>query len=62
MQDILFHTFERFDGQGFPDCLLGEEIPLGARIIAVVDAFIHLKDMSEHEPTENPYRKALEIW
>jgi diguanylate cyclase (GGDEF)-like protein len=30
---------ERFDGSGYPDGLAGEQIPLGARIIAVCDAF-----------------------
>ena len=32
-------THERWDGDGYPDGLAGEEIPLGARIIAVCDAF-----------------------
>jgi len=32
-------SHERFDGTGYPDGLAGEEIPLGARIIAVCDAF-----------------------
>ena len=32
-------SHERFDGKGYPDGLAGEEIPLGARIIAVCDAF-----------------------
>jgi diguanylate cyclase (GGDEF)-like protein len=32
-------THERFDGGGYPDGLTGEQIPLGARIIAVCDAF-----------------------
>jgi diguanylate cyclase (GGDEF)-like protein len=32
-------THERFDGSGYPDGLTGEHIPLGARIIAVCDAF-----------------------
>jgi two-component system cell cycle response regulator len=32
-------SHERFDGQGYPDGLAGEEIPLGARIIFVCDAF-----------------------
>jgi HD-GYP domain-containing protein (c-di-GMP phosphodiesterase class II) len=30
---------ERWDGRGYPDGLAGEMIPLGARIIAIVDAF-----------------------
>ena len=36
---IVRHHHERFDGRGYPERLRGEEIPLGARIIAVADAF-----------------------
>ena len=32
-------SHERRDGTGYPDNLRGEEIPLGARIVAVCDAF-----------------------
>jgi two-component system cell cycle response regulator len=32
-------THERIDGQGYPDELTGDQIPLGARIVAVCDAF-----------------------
>ena len=32
-------SHERWDGGGYPDGLAGEEIPLGARIVAVGDAF-----------------------
>jgi HD-GYP domain-containing protein (c-di-GMP phosphodiesterase class II) len=35
----LYHHHERLDGEGYPDGLRGNDIPLGARIIAIVDAF-----------------------
>lgn len=37
--DIVRHHHERFDGGGYPDRLGGEKISLGARIVAVADAF-----------------------
>lgn len=36
---IVRHHHERWDGKGYPDGLMAEEIPLGARIIAVADAY-----------------------
>jgi HD-GYP domain-containing protein (c-di-GMP phosphodiesterase class II) len=36
---IVRHHHERWDGRGYPDGLVGEDIPLGARIVAVADAF-----------------------
>src|SRR5438105_584265 len=42
---------ERWDGGGYPDGLRGEQIPFGARIVAVVDAFDAITE-------ERPYRKA----
>lgn len=36
---VIRHHHERWDGSGYPDGLAGERIPLGSRIIAVVDAF-----------------------
>jgi len=45
---------ERWDGQGYPDQLKGEAIPVGARIIAVADAF-------DAMTTTRPYRKALPV-
>ncbi len=45
---------EKFDGSGYPDGFQGEEIPLGARIIAVADSF-------DTMTTDRPYRKSLGI-
>jgi response regulator RpfG family c-di-GMP phosphodiesterase len=36
---MIIHHHERWDGNGYPDGLSGTEIPLGARIIAVAEAF-----------------------
>jgi putative nucleotidyltransferase with HDIG domain len=36
---IVLHHHERVGGGGYPECLLGEEIPLGARIVAVASTF-----------------------
>lgn len=48
------HHHERYDGRGYPDGLRGEEIPLGARIIAVADSF-------DAMTTARPYRSALTL-
>ena len=39
MLRVVRHSHERFDGSGYPDGLKGSEIPLGSRIIAVVDMY-----------------------
>jgi response regulator RpfG family c-di-GMP phosphodiesterase len=38
----LRHRYERFDGKGFPERLSGKDIPLGARVLAVVESYIDL--------------------
>lgn len=45
---MIRHHHEKFDGSGFPDGLVGQNIPLGARLIAVADFFEHkLHDFPE---------------
>jgi two-component system, cell cycle response regulator len=41
-------THERLDGSGYPDGLVGDQIPLGARIIAVSDAFTAMTSPRPH--------------
>ena len=45
-------SHERWDGGGYPDGLRGDEIPLGARVVAVCDAF-------DAMTTERPYRDSV---
>jgi len=52
--DGIQHHHERFDGHGYPDRLVGEEIPLLARIIAVADAFDSLTLPRPHRPALSP--------
>jgi putative nucleotidyltransferase with HDIG domain len=48
------HHHEREDGNGYPDGLLGDEIPIGAKIIVVCDAVDAML-------SDRPYRRALQL-
>ena len=52
VEPIIRHHHERWDGKGYPCGLHGETIPIGARIVAVVDAYDAMM-------TDRPYRRAL---
>jgi putative two-component system response regulator len=52
VRPIVRHHHERLDGCGYPDGLAGDEIPLLARIVSVVDVFDALT-------TDRPYRGAM---
>ncbi|HLO14401.1 MAG TPA: HD domain-containing phosphohydrolase, partial [Anaerolineales bacterium] len=49
---IIEYSHERYNGSGYPYGLLGEEIPLGARIIGVVDSYSAMRD-------ERSYKKPV---
>jgi putative two-component system response regulator len=51
LSHIQYHH-ERFDGTGYPEGLAGDQIPLGARIIAISDAY-------DSMTSDHPYRKPL---
>jgi len=45
------HHHERFDGQGYPDGLSGESIPLEAKVIFIAEAFDSLTSETSYHPT-----------
>jgi putative nucleotidyltransferase with HDIG domain len=49
---LILHHHEHFDGSGYPDGIKGEQIPMGARILHVADAF-------EAMTSNRPYRTSL---
>jgi diguanylate cyclase (GGDEF)-like protein len=51
---LIRSSHERMDGAGYPDRLAGEQIPIGARIIAVCDAFAAMT-------SNRPYREATTV-
>lgn len=60
VHDIVYHHHEFYDGRGYPDGIAGEAIPLGSRIVAVVDAY---DAMTTNRPYRSamPYEDAIEI-
>jgi len=54
MAKIVRYHQEAYDGSGYPDGLKGEQIPIGARIATVVDAF-------DAMVTDRPYHKGMPI-
>jgi HD-GYP domain-containing protein (c-di-GMP phosphodiesterase class II) len=45
---------ERWDGSGYPDKMVGAEIPLAARLVAIADAY-------DAMATDRPYKKAMPL-
>ncbi len=56
------HHHERFDGSGYPSGLMGEEIPLAARIIAIVDCFGAVTAHRPYASAMSPYHAALKLY
>ncbi|WP_217914649.1 HD domain-containing phosphohydrolase [Miltoncostaea marina] len=50
---VVRHHHERWDGRGYPDGLAGEDIPLAARVVAVVDAY-------DAMTSDRPHRRGMD--
>jgi diguanylate cyclase (GGDEF)-like protein len=55
------HHHERFDGTGYPEGLKGESIPLGARIIAVADAYVNMTTERSYSAAVPPMEAVREL-
>jgi putative two-component system response regulator len=51
---VVRHHHERYDGLGYPDHLVGDSIPIGARIIAIADAISAMTN-------DRPYHRAMSL-
>jgi putative nucleotidyltransferase with HDIG domain len=58
----VYHHHERLDGRGYPDGLRGEAIPLGARIIAIVDAFEVMTSHRIYQKSRTPMQAFEELY
>jgi len=54
-------SHERWDGTGYPDHLAGAEIPLGARIVAVADAFDAMTSLRPYSSPRAPQEALREL-
>jgi HD-GYP domain-containing protein (c-di-GMP phosphodiesterase class II) len=53
-RSVLLWHHEHYDGNGYPDGLKGDEIPLGARVFAIVDAFVAMT-------SQRPYNRQFTL-
>ena len=58
---VVRHHHERWDGQGYPDGLAGEEIPLAARIVAVADTYDAMTTVRPYRAARSPEQAVAEI-
>jgi putative two-component system response regulator len=58
--EIARHHHERFDGKGYPDQLVGDAIPLAARILAVADVYDALRSKRVYKPALS-HAEAMQI-
>ena len=58
---IIHGHHERWDGRGYPAGLAGEDIPLGARVVAVADVFDAMTRKTPYGPSRTPGEALAEL-
>ncbi|MBX5458613.1 MAG: HD domain-containing protein [Thermogemmatispora sp.] len=61
MVRAVYHHHERWDGHGYPTGLTGEAIPLGARLIAISDAFAVMTSGRSYQAPRTPFQALTEL-
>ena len=61
VRQMVRHHHEMYDGSGYPDGLAGERIPLGARIIAIADAYDTITSERTYKKARSPGAALAEI-
>ncbi|TLN21964.1 HD domain-containing protein, partial [bacterium] len=59
--DLVRDHHERYDGSGYPRGMKGDEIPLGARILAIIDSYGAMTDGRVYRPASSHQEAVLEI-
>jgi HD-GYP domain-containing protein (c-di-GMP phosphodiesterase class II) len=61
IREMVAHHHEFFDGSGYPDGLAGSRIPMGARIIAIADAYDTITSERTYKKARTPDEAFLEL-
>ena len=61
IREMVLHHHEFFDGSGYPEALSGEKIPLGARIIAIADAYDTITSDRTYKKARNASEALAEL-
>lgn len=60
-QQYVLHHQERYDGKGYPTGLQGEEIPLGARIVSIAEAYVNMTSTRPYAEARSPGDAMIEL-